>query len=167
MCKQKIVVLRNKHKKLFEIVRFLIVGGFATVVDMFVMGIVIYCFQPTVYTNFFDVFFKSNNSPSLVSTVVGTGVGFLAGLIFNYILSVIFVYEESGSSKTIKGFTLFAFLSAIGLLIHIAGMYLLYSVCGINEWIVKCVLTVIVLIYNYLTRKIFIFRSIETKDGNQ
>ena len=167
MDKQNLVTVYSKHRTLFEIFRFLIVGGFATIIDMFVMGIVIYFFQPNSYPKFFDVFFKAENNPSSLSTVVGTGAGFLVGLIFNYVFSIIFVYEESGNSKTMKGFTLFSFLSVIGLFIHIAGMYLLFSVCGVNEWIVKCVLTVIVLIYNYVTRKIFIFRRTETKDENK
>ena len=35
----------EKHPALCEIMRFLIVGGFATLVDMFIMGVVLYAFK--------------------------------------------------------------------------------------------------------------------------
>ena len=41
-------------------------------------------------------------------------------------------------------------------------MYLGYDLLHIDEWIVKIFLTAVVLVYNYLTRKFFIFR----KKGN-
>ena len=39
------------------------------------------------------------------------------------------------------------------------GMWLGYDICGINEWITKILMTMIVLVYNYVTRKLFIFKS--------
>ena len=149
----------SKHKTLSEILRFCIVGGLATVIDMFVMGIVLYIFSPSSYPSFFNVFIGSKVEPSQIATITGTGLGFIIGLIFNYIFSIVFVFEEKGKSKSTTGFILFALLSAGGLLIHILGMYLGFGLLKINEWIVKIFLTIVVLIYNYLTRKIFIFKK--------
>ena len=36
-------------------------------------------------------------------------------------------------------------------------MWLGFDVCGINEWIVKILVTFVVLVYNYLSRKFIIF----------
>ncbi len=156
--KEKIKNWVGQHKTLSEIFRFLIVGGLATIVDMFFMGVVLYIFQPSLYPHFYNVFF-GGYTPSQISTIVGTGVGFVLGLIFNYIFSIIFVFEQKGNSKTKKGFLLFAILSAGGLVIHIIGMHVGFSLLGINEWIVKIVLTIVVLVYNYITRKLLIFKN--------
>ena len=130
---------------------------------MVAMGVVLYIFQPQNYPSFFNVFYGATQSPSTISTVLGTGIGFLVGLLFNYIFSIIFVFQTKGNSKTAKGFLLFSFLSAIGLGIHLLGMFLGYNLLGINEWLVKIFLTIVVLIYNYLTRKFFIFKNKNTE----
>lgn len=153
----------------WEIVRFVIVGGIATVVDFLTMSLVLYGMQPAIYPDFLSIFLGGTEEPSTLATVLGTACGFLVGLLFNYILSVLFVYKEKGKSKTVGGFLLFAVLSAGGLAIHVLGMYLGFDLLHINEWIVKIVLTAVVLVYNYLTRKIFIFKSsdkpVRGKDG--
>ena len=142
-----------------EIVRFLLVGGGATIVDFLAMSLVLWAMQPAIYPNFLSVFFGGTQEPSTLATVIGTGCGFLVGLAFNYIFSVLFVYKEKGNSKTMGGFLLFSLLSAGGLAIHLLGMYLGYDLLHINEWIVKIILTAVVLVYNYITRKVLIFRK--------
>ena len=148
----------EKHKKLCEIARFVIVGGIATVIDLFVMGLVLYAFNPTLYPKFYNIWIGGGD-PSTLATVIGTGTGFVVSLVFNYILSVLFVYEDKGNSKSVKGAILFAVFSIIGMLINMGGMWLGYDVCGINEWVTKIIMTLVVLVYNYTTRKLFIFKK--------
>lgn len=158
--------LNEKFPLLMEIVRFCVVGGIATLIDMLVMGIVLYAFDPALYPHFYNVWIGGND-PSTLATVVGTGAGFIAGLIFNYVFSVVFVFREKGKSKSVGGFTVFALLSAVGLGIHLFGMYIGYDVLGINEWIVKIVLTAVVMVYNYLSKKVLLFRKrTRAKDTN-
>ena len=156
---QKIKCFFDNHKTIAEIMRFLIVGGFATIIDFIVMGVVLYIFDSSLYPSFFNVFIGSNAEPTTLATVVGTGAGFIAGLVFNYIFSIIFVYENKGNSRSAKGFLMFALLSAVGLGIHLFGMWLGFDVLNINEWIVKIVLTIVVLIYNYISKKLVIFKK--------
>lgn len=151
---------RANCPKLFEIIRFLIVGGVATIIDMIVMALVIYLPNAQSFNNdFFNAFFMEINLNTWL--VVGaTAIGFIIGLIFNYVFSILYVYDgENKKAKTQKGFWLFTLLSSIGLGIQTFGMYVGYSLIGINEWIVKIVLTIIVLAFNYITRKIFIFKK--------
>lgn len=155
----------DKHKTLAEIIRFLIVGGIATIIDFVVMGVVLYIFDPSLYPSFWNVF-VGGAEPSVVATVVGTGSGFVAGLIFNYIFSIIFVYNEKGNSKSAKGFVIFALLSLVGLFIHLGGMWLGFDILGINEWIVKIVLTIVVLVYNYISKRLIIFKK-KDEDKNK
>lgn len=147
-----------KYPRLAEIIRFLIVGGLATVIDYLVMGIVLYCFEPSLYPHFYNVWI-GGGEPSTAATITGTGFGFTAGLIFNYIFSIIFVFQEKGDARTAKGFILFTLLSIGGLLINLGGMYLGYNILKINEWLVKTFFTLVVLVYNYITRKIFLFKG--------
>lgn len=156
----------EKRELFAEIFRFLIIGGLATVIDFVVMGVVEYLFNPSLYPRFVDVFI-GGIEPEAIATIVGTGVGFIVGLIFNYIFSIIFVYKTKGNSKSAMGFILFTVLSAIGLGIHILGMWIGYDLLHINEWIVKIVLTIVVLIYNYLSRKFFIFNNKKCKNKEQ
>lgn len=151
----------NKYPKLYEIFKFIIVGGFATVIDMLTMAIVLYIANPKIYDyNFINTVLGDAN-PSNTITIIATGVGFLFGLIFNYIFSIIFVFTQTNTdfAKTKKGFVAFTLLSLIGFLIHTFGMAIGYGILKINEWIVKIVLTFAVLIFNYITRKKLIFNK--------
>lgn len=152
--------LNEKYPLFMEIVRFGVVGVLATVVDMAAMGVVLYLFEPSLYPHFYNVWY-GGGEPSTLATVVGTGTGFVLGLIVNYFLSVLFVFSEKGKSKSVYGFTVFAILSAIGLGIHLVGMYIGYDLLGINEWIVKIILTAIVMVYNYVSKKLLLFKKIK------
>ncbi|MCH5154991.1 MAG: GtrA family protein [Clostridiales bacterium] len=169
--KDKLNTFIAAHPTLCEFARFIIVGGLATVVDMFVMGVVLYAFDPSLYPAFYNVWY-GGLSPSTAATVVGTCCGFLSGLIINYVLSVLFVFINKGKSKSVFGFAVFAGLSAIGLGIHTGGMYIGYTLLGINEWIVKIFLTVVVLIYNYISKRLVLFiparnANAQNSDGTQ
>ena len=152
--------LNEKYPLFMEIVRFGVVGVLATVVDMAAMGVVLYLFEPSLYSHFYNVWY-GGGEPSTLATVVGTGTGFVLGLFVNYFLSVLFVFSEKGKSKSVYGFTVFAILSAIGLGIHLVGMYIGYDLLGINEWIVKIILTAIVMVYNYVSKKLLLFKKIK------
>lgn len=148
----------TKHKTASEIIRFVICGGIATVVDMFVMGVVMYLMQPKIYISFLNVFINTP-IPSTLATVIGTGVGFIVGLLVNYILSILFVFNEKGNSKSTKGFLIFTLLSAIGLGINLGGMYIGFDLIGWNQWLVKVIVTIIVLIYNYVSKRLLLFKN--------
>ena len=151
----------SKGRAVFlEIVRFCLVGGIATAADMLTMALVSYLAEPQLYPTVSAIF--TARGTGLVY-VLGTGTGFIVGLLVNYFLSVAFVFREKGNSRTAKGFLLFAALSAVGLFIHTFGMYVGYDLLRLNQWAVKIVLTLVVLVWNYLSRKFFIFRKAKEK----
>lgn len=145
------------NRRLAEIARFVIVGVIATLADFIASGIVLYLFDPSLYNSFLAIF--NSKGASLAAQCVSTGVGFIVGVVVNYFLSVFFVFEEKGNSKTALGFILFVLLSAGGLAINVAGMYLFVDFAGWNYWLIKILLTCVVLVYNYVTRKFIIFRK--------
>ena len=150
--------MENKKDK-FEFARFFFVGCLTTLLDMFVMGVILYLFDSSLYPNFYNVWFGQAGEPSTTATVIGTGVGFMLGIIASYLLSIFYVYKDKGNSRTLKGAVLFFALAIGGMALNMAGMWLGYDIIGINEWVTKIVMTLITLFYNYYTRKIFIFKK--------
>ena len=128
---------------------------------MLAMAMVLYIYSPNIYNYNFINTVIGDASPSGIITVIGTGIGFIFGLTFNYIFSIIFVFNKTNTNfaKTKTGFLVFALLSSVGFIIHTLGMALGYGILKINEWIVKIFLTLVVLVFNYITRKKIIFKN--------
>ena len=112
----------------------------------------------------------------LVSLVLATALGFCVGLAVNWILSVTFVFKhvkDEQEAKSKKSFTLFTIIGVIGLAITELGILLLVAIfpeitlfgttalfgTAWEKWVAKVIMTCIVLVWNYLGRKIFIFKS--------
>lgn len=122
--------------KLFkQLFRFGIVGGLAFLIDSGVLF---------VLTEYLNVYY-------LVSSVIS----FIVSLIFNYILSILWVFDVK-KKQTIKEISLFVILSVIGLGINQLVMYVGADILNIYYMICKIISTFIVMVYNFITRKIFI-----------
>lgn len=137
----------------WEIFRFAIVGLVAAVFDF------TFCFL------FQFVIFKG--ATAWYVTGVSTGMGFIVGVVINYLMSTYMVYKnaKTNTSKSIKGIVLFFVLALIGLFIGIGIQYLLYDLLNIKHGVtffsypVCFVLrTLIVMVYNYISRKLLIYR---------
>ena len=142
-------------KKLLEqIFKFAIVGGISFVVDF------------TVYTllcNLLNVHYQ----------IAGVS-GFVIALIVNYILSMRFVFASKDDMSKKKEFIIFAVLSIIGAGLNALILFLCVDVtyagseslqAFISEkWmniVAKVVATAIVMVYNFITRKIFLEKKEE------
>ncbi|GMO38932.1 MAG: hypothetical protein Ta2F_15310 [Termitinemataceae bacterium] len=95
--------------------------------------------------------------------LLATAVGFIAGLVFNYIFSLIFVFkqiDENAKQHKIRSFILFTVIGVIGLALTEAGMYGGIRMFG-QEWylVVKIITAGIVLVWNYSARKLLIFKG--------
>lgn len=91
---------------------------------------------------------------------VSTAAGFIVGLIMNYILSLIFVFRSSDNKrdgKSVGAFLVFALVGVIGLGITEGLMHLGVNVMHFHYMITKIVTAGIVLVWNYLGRKILVF----------
>jgi putative flippase GtrA len=155
--KKFLISFVNKHKLFYEIIKFLIVGTITTMIDFFVMSLVIYIFDAGMFDYNLVLVFLQGKNATTVAVVTGTAIGFVCGTLFSFWASNYVVFENNKFSTSDKGFVLFVSLALAGLLIHTLGMWLGYQVLNINEWIVKVVLTGVVMVFNYLTRKFIIF----------
>jgi putative flippase GtrA len=159
----KLNVTQTKKELFWEIFRFLLVGGTATVVDYAITYLFFHFLLPTSLVGHF------------FATTFSVLFGFTCGLLVNWFLSVYFVFravkdKKEASSK--KSFLLFTLIGVIGLGITWLGMLLVKIIPAFNLfgvatflgepwkwWMMKAVMTCLVLVWNYIGRKIFVFKS--------
>ena len=104
-----------------------------------------------------------------VNYLVANFFGFTISLIFNYIASMTFVFERKENADRRAEFVIFTVLSIFGLVLNeliifvcIEGIYLKIPYLTANmsrqwaETFGKIVATGIVMVYNFITRKIFL-----------
>lgn len=84
------------------------------------------------------------------------GISFTVSVIVNYLLSVTFVFETDKEKKKTGEFVIFVILSLIGLGINEACMWLAVEFAGIHYKLSKIGATAVVMVYNFISRKIFI-----------
>ncbi len=91
--------------------------------------------------------------------LVATIFAFIAGLVANYTMSKFLVFQKS----TINGKLEFIFYGIIGLLglgLTELFMYLFTDILGLYFMLSKIIVAVIVLIWNFLARKLILYRNI-------
>lgn len=154
---------QSKKSLILEIFRFLIVGGTATLFDYAVSYLFYQWILPASLIG---------QTPSLI---LSTALGFCAGLLVNWILSVKFVFrnvKNKEKSRSKKSFFIFTVIGVIGLAVTEFGMHfgvsllpeiVLFSSSAFlgaewKWWIMKVVMTCIVLVWNYIGRKLLIFK---------
>lgn len=123
-------------KLIAQFMKFGIVGVIAFVID--------YGFM-VLLTEVFGV-------PYLISTTVS----FIISVIFNYFASMRFVFKRKDDMSRRREFIIFVVLSVIGLVINDMFMWLMVDFLFIDYRISKIVVTFIVAVWNFVTRKIFL-----------
>ena len=91
-----------------------------------------------------------------INYMVSSTVSFSVSVTVNYILSVAFVFETDKDKNKIKEFIVFVLLSIVGLGVNELCKRLGTDLMGIHNMITKIGATAIVMVYNFVTRKMFI-----------
>ncbi len=144
----------NKRKKLFaQIIKFAFVGGTSFVIDF-------------VITMILSFIFREFGASTETAATVASIFGFVISLIYNYFMSMHFVFERRDDMDRRVEFLIFTVLSLIGLGLNALIMY--YGVVLTKLWLpeyeannpgivtagVKMVATGIVMVYNFISRKL-------------
>ena len=141
------------NKLFYEVFRFLIVGLIAAVFDF----LLCYIFQ--------FIIFKGNEN--VYVTVISTIMGFLIGVVINYLLSTYMVYKKTDNkkAKNVKGMIIFLLLAVIGLLLGIGIQALFYDLLFVKKGvsffsypITFIFRTFVVMVYNYISRKLILYK---------
>lgn len=129
-----------KNKLIMQLMRFTIVGGSAFLIDYGVMIFLTELFR--------------------MDYLISSGISFTVSVIYNYILSVKWVFDVGKSENKRKEFVLFLFMSIIGLGLNQLLMWLLVEKIKIYYMIAKIMVTVVVMVYNFITRKLFLEKKV-------
>ena len=91
-----------------------------------------------------------------INYLISSGCSFSVSVIVNYILSIKFVFDADRDANKVKQFLVFLFFSIGGLIINKIVMWVAVDLLGIFYMISKIGATAIVMVYNFITRKLFI-----------
>ena len=148
MISNSICFLRERfprHSLIGQVLRYLVTGGFAFVVDFGLFALCLYVFD--------------------WHYLLANLVGLVAGLVLNYTLSIVWVFtacKRTLEKRKVAEFTLFALVGIAGVGINQVLMYLMVGILDLNEMVSKMVAAVLVLLWNFGARKLMLFR--EKKD---
>ena len=126
----------NDNKLFMQIFKFLFVGGLAFVIDYAVLIVCKEVFGLTV--------------------LLSAAIAFTVSVVFNYILSIKWVFDINKENSSTRNFTLFIIFSVIGLGLTELIMWFGVDVLLISYLIVKIIATAIVMVFNFITRKMFL-----------
>lgn len=88
--------------------------------------------------------------------LISSAISFTVSVVFNYICSMKFVFARRDDISKKKEFIVFLILSIVGLLINQAMMWIMVDKLLIYYMISKIIVTGIVMIWNFISRKIFL-----------
>lgn len=86
-------------------------------------------------------------------------ISFILGLVTNYLLSVVWVFNNRTLGNRWAEFTVFAIIGVIGLGLNALIMYVCTDKMGIHYMISKIISTVIVFFWNFFARKFVLFKA--------
>lgn len=121
---------------LAQIMKFGVVGVIATVIDF---GVMIFL------TEVFGI-----------NPVASATVSFTVSVIFNYLASMRYVFSHREGMSRQREFVIFIVLSFIGLAINDALMWVGTEMTPVDYRIVKVLATAVVMVWNFVSRKIFL-----------
>ena len=142
---------QSKQKLLLEFLRYALVGGIAFAVDAGTLAL------------FKQLFFRENCTSLQMAICVAAG--FLAGLSVNYLLSSKFVFrsqQQKQYSQKKSSFFIYTAVGVIGLCLTELLMWISGLLIGNDGYwylLAKCFVAGLVLIWNYVGRKIFVYHG--------
>lgn len=129
-------LLRDNRELLMQIFRFVVVGCIATGIDFL----------------FLYIFRELCHLPIILSNTLS----FSISVIYNYWASMTFVFSVNGDKCSKEKFLLFVIFSVIGLFLNNFIVWLGSRIFSVYYFVSKVVSTVVVMIFNFITRKKFL-----------
>lgn len=141
--KQKL--LSNKLVK--QLINFGIAGILAFIVEIVSLNIFVKLIFPLIFIGREEGFY----------TLVATPIAFTISVVFNYILSMKFVFKKRQDANGGMVFAMFIVLNVVALGLNQLFMWIfVHTLPQLNYNISKIITTALVMVYNFISRKIFI-----------
>lgn len=121
---------------LSQIIKFGVVGGLAFLIDYFVLYALV---------EYLGIYY-----------LISSAISFTISVIFNYICSMKFVFVPRDDISKKKEFIIFIILSIMGLIINQIAMWIMVDRLNIYYMFSKVFTTFIVMIWNFVSRKLFL-----------
>jgi putative flippase GtrA len=120
-----------------QLFRYTVVGGLAFTVDFAILWLL---------TDFLHVHYLAS-----------AALAFLTGLVVNYCLSIIWVFNQRVVNNRWAEFTAFGVLGIAGLGLNEISMYLFTGILGLHYLGSKIISTVLTYAWNFVSRKLLLF----------
>lgn len=163
----------NKIKELFlkykEIIMYLIMGVATTAVNWVVYGISVSAISAgSSLSVSLNNMFNTNLKADVINIFLANALSWLIAVIFAYVTNKIFVFESYSwkPSFVVKEFVLFVSARVATGVIEIFGVPLLADL-GLDQYkgmLSKIVISVLVVILNYVFSKLFVFKDNKNKE---
>ncbi|HPE94946.1 MAG TPA: GtrA family protein [Bacillota bacterium] len=154
---KKIIAFAKRIYDNSSFIRYFFVGGISWVVDALVL---------LAINRFTGGIIPDETTRLAVATYAGGVVGFIV----NYILTLIMAFstpENKRQGKSLKAFVIILIVSVAGWFLKEYLMQLGVNILKIGEdWLVNIPASAIVLFWNYLGRRFFVFTSKKPADTN-
>ncbi len=124
-------------KNIKDLMLYLIVGGIATVSEWIIFYVLDKC---------------------LVHYALATVIAYMLSTFVNWAAGRLLVFKESHQSFIKEILSIYA-AAVVGLLMNLVIMWLAVDILSINEMISKIAATIIVFMYNFLVRKLLIYKK--------
>lgn len=131
------LILQKQNNTLVQLIKYCFVGGVATVADIGVLYLL--------------------SEKLLVHYLIANVFSFICGLLVNYFLSCVWVFETKAEANKTQEFVVFTVIGVIGLSFNSAIMYILVEYLKFIVMHAKVVATILVLLWNFFARKKFVF----------
>ncbi len=131
-------LLKNETNNTFiQLFRYTFVGGFAFIVDFSLLFIL---------TELMGIHY-----------LISAAIALTAGLIINYFLSILWVFDKRKMVNKSVEFTLFAVIGIVGLGLNELFIWVFTEFAGLYYLLSKIISTAIVYLWNFFARKFTLF----------
>jgi len=133
--------LKELYKKHEEVILYLFFGGATTVVNFVVYSLCKWVLTTTPKTS------------QVIAWVIS--------VLFAYVVNKLFVFKSRSTERRVLLVELFHFFAARGLsgLFELLAVYVFVERLGVNDYVIKALAAVIVVLLNYIFSKLIIFKK--------
>ena len=135
--------IKKIYNKYDEVIRYLIIGGLTTLINI---------------VAYFTVTHTFLNPQDKLELQIAEVISWVVAVIFAYYTNRLIVFKMKNNKSLKEAFKFFS-SRIVTLLIEMLIMYIFVSLLGFNDQVIKIVTQIIVIILNYLFSKFIVFKK--------